>query len=231
MNDNYLYIPDITMREDGIVNKIDVRGESVYSDLDASEWGAEEIYKAHDLGYMGGYNGTSIFGKDDSIKRGDVATVLYNMAGSPEAPTEGEIKDGGYVTKFDDVDPYMYYAKAIAWANACGIISGDTGTANFRPEDPVSRQELAKMLAEYARVTGDEISADTSVLDNYKDGDEVSAWAEEYVAWAVENGIMGVDTDELWATGNITRRHVAIMVVRYHPDGKLHDAMIPSWPR
>ena len=231
VNDNYLYIPDITMRKDGVVNKIDVRGESVYSDLDASEWGAEEIYKAHDLGYMGGYNGTSIFGKDDSIKRGDVATVLYNMAGSPEAPTEGEIKDGGYKTKFDDVDPYMYYAKAIAWANACGIISGDSGTANFRPEDPVSRQELAKMLAEYARVTGDEISADTSVLDDYKDGDEVSEWAEEYVAWAVENGIMGVDTDQLWATGRITRRHVAIMVVRYQPDGKLHDAMIPSWPR
>ena len=118
------------------------------------------------------------------------------MAGSPEAPNEGQTGDE-YVTGFDDVKSDMYYAKAIARAKACGIVSGDEGTNLFRPEDYVSRQELAKMLAEYARVTGTYEAADTSVIDDYQDGDDVSEWAEGYVAWAIKNGIMGVDTDEL----------------------------------
>ena len=226
VNDNYMYVPDITTTNGRNVQKIDVRDSKVFSDVKSTDWGAEEIFKANDLGYMRGYNGTTIFGKDDSIKRGDVCEVLYKMAGSPEWSNEGQT-NGEYVTGFDDVREDMYYAKSIAWAVSCGIVSGDAGTANFRPEDSVSRQELAKMLAEYAKLTGDDISADTSVLDGYKDADEVSEWAEEYVAWAVENDIMGVGTDELWATGNITRRQVAIMTVRFQPDGPLADSMVP----
>ena len=212
-------------------NGVRVGEGKVYSDVDALDWGSEEIYKAWDLGYMGGYNGSSVFGKDDSIKRGDVAQVLYNMAGSPEAPNEGETTSDAYVTGFSDVDGRdMYYNKAIAWAKACGIVSGDEGTNCFRPEDYISRQELAKMLAEYSRVTGKYEAADTAVIDEYKDADEVSEWAEGYVAWAIENDIMGVDTDELWPTENITRRAVAIMAVRCQPE-ELSGSMIPSWPR
>lgn len=210
-------------------NWLNVTSGEVYSDVDATDWGSEEIYKAWDLGYMGGYNGSSVFSKDDSIKRGDIAQVLYDMAGGPEAPNEGQTGDE-YVTGFDDVKSDMYYAKAIAWAKACGIVSGDEGTSAFRPEEYMSRQELAKMLAEYARVTGTHEAADTSVIDSCQDGDEVSEWAEHYVAWAIENGIMGVDTDELWPTQNITRRAVAIMAVRCQPE-KLSVSMIPSWPR
>ena len=210
-------------------NTLKVDDSKVFTDVKSDDWGAEEIYKAYDLDYMRGYNGTSIFGKDHNIKRGDVCEVLYKMAGSPEWSNEGQT-NGEYVTGFDDVREDMYYAKSISWAVSCGIVSGDSGTGLFRPEDNISRQELAKMLAEYARATGADISADTSVLDSYKDADEVSPWAEEYVAWAVENDIMGVGTDELWATGNITRRQVAMMVVRYQPDGPLADALVPSAP-
>ena len=229
------YVTDTDSAKTKVYGTIEVSDQGVYSDVSATDWGSEEIYKAWDLGYMGGYNGTSIFGKDDFIKRGDVAQVLYNMAGSPRvAASEGNVGQTGdeYETGFSDVKPSMYYAKAIAWASACGIVSGDEGTSNFRPEDTVSRQELAKMLCEYARVTGADTSADASVLDSYSDAGEVSDWAVDYVAWAVENDIMGVGTDELWATGGITRRMVAMMTVRFQPDGKLDGgSMIPSLPR
>ena len=38
------------------------------------------------------------------------------------------------------------------------------------------------------------------------------------MAWAVENGIFGVDTDELWANQNIQRAAVASIAVRFQPE-------------
>ena len=38
------------------------------------------------------------------------------------------------------------------------------------------------------------------------------------MAWSVENGIFGVDTDELWAKQDIKRSAVASIAVRFQPE-------------
>ncbi len=51
-------------------------------------------------------------------------------------------------SSFDDVRVNSPYAKAIATAEKLGIISGDAGTHSFRPNAPINRAEVAKMIVE-----------------------------------------------------------------------------------
>ena len=187
----------------------------VFNDVPTDFWAAENIFTANQEGWMNGYAGTDFFGPNDDIKRGDVAVVLYKMAGRPEIVDEGKYDETtGYDTGFGDVNGKMYYAEAILWAKDAGIVSGDTGTGMFRPEDSISRQELAKMLTVYAEKCGEDVSTDAdAVLGEYEDANTVSEWAEGYVAYLASEGIMGNESP-LRATDPITRAEVATMVVR-----------------
>ena len=89
----------------------------------------------------------------------------------------------------------------------------DDGT--FRPDQAVSRQEFAGMLANYAeRFDSSFKAASADALDEMPDAGEVADWAKEAVAWAVENGIMG-NGGSVMAQSTITRSEVAAMAVNY----------------
>lgn len=48
---------------------------------------------------------------------------------------------------FSDVSASHEHADFIQFAKELGIISGDEGTSNFRPDDPVNRAEVAKIIS------------------------------------------------------------------------------------
>ena len=66
----------------------------------------------------------------------------------------------------------------------------------------------------YTKKFGDFEAADTSVLDEYDDANTVSDWAENSVAWGIENGILG-NGGFLNAQGEIIRADAACMVYNY----------------
>ncbi|MBM6953990.1 S-layer homology domain-containing protein, partial [Enorma phocaeensis] len=188
----------------------------VFADVANDQWYSKWVYTASsdDFGYMTGYTGTQFFGPNDSIKRGDVAVVLYKMAGGTlysDAHEGEDVPAKEFKTGFSDVDASMYYAQAIQWAEKLGLVTGYDGTDLFMPEASVSRQELATMLARYAKMTGVDTDADLSALDAYTDGASVADFADEAVAWAVEAGVMGQDVDALRPADAISRAEVAAM--------------------
>ena len=88
---------------------------------------------------------------------------------------------------------------------------------NFRPNDPVTREEFVSMLANYAKVVlGDDTvgTVDAGVLADYPDGSKVTDWAEANVAWAAEKGIIG-NGGTLMPTDTMTRAYCAAMMVNY----------------
>ncbi|WP_303249534.1 S-layer homology domain-containing protein [uncultured Slackia sp.] len=192
--------------------------EKVFLDVPTTEWYYDEVLTAYQNGWIKGYSGGNFFGPNDAVTRADVCVTLARMADVDleiDATDENAGSEVGFFeTPFADVDGNMYYAQAVAWAAKAGIVSGDTGTGNFRPTDQISREEFAAMLARYAEKNGGDVNADASALDKYEDASSVSGWAKGYVAWAVEAGIMGKDTSVLWPTENITRAAVATMLVR-----------------
>ena len=214
---NYIFL------EDGETNKgykvVDVN-KFKFDDVTPDAWYFNEVFKAFDNKYVKGIgNSTKQFAPNVAITRGDVAIILGRMAGVSTELNEGQTSFwNGYDTPFSDVEAGAYYAKAIAWAAKTGIVTGYGDTGEFKPEQAITREEFATMLARYAeKVKGADISAPTDVLDGYADATGVSDWAKGYVAWAVEAKAMGQNTDFLSAGLNISRAEVAAMAVRYQP--------------
>ena len=71
------------------------------------------------------------------ISRADSVVILYKQAGSPPAST----KSG-----FKDVSTTASYAKAVSWAEQKGITNGKDSRDTFKPNDTITRQEIAKMI-------------------------------------------------------------------------------------
>ena len=184
--------------------------------VDSSAWYYSEVNKAAELGLMNGYADTDLFGPNDTITRAQVAQVLYNMAGGR---ADMDLPEGSYneiygYASFDDVNGKMWYGKAIAWAKAAGIVTG-YGDGTFAPENNITREEFATMLARYAQKYGNYTAGSAADFAAYGDASAVDSWAAEYVAWAVKGGYMGKNTNVLTPLANMTRAEAAAMVVRY----------------
>ena len=191
--------------------------KETFSDVKEGAWYYEVVKKATENDYINGYANTTLFGPEAQIKRGDVACVLFNMAGNKygDASDNWVSEDTGYLTGFSDVNGKAYYAQAIAWAKQSGVVNG-YGDGTFKPDALVTREEFACMLANYAKLTGNYEAADSKVLDEFADKGTVSDWAVDAVAWAVEGEIMG-NGGTLNGNAAITRAQVAAMAVNYQP--------------
>ncbi|WP_066831546.1 MBG domain-containing protein [Collinsella ihumii] len=157
-----------------------------FPDVDPTDWYATEEVLGYVLehGLMHGYD-DGTFGPYVSITRGQVACVLWNMAGSPNANSES----------FSDVDYSQYYGCAIRWARAHAVING-YGNNTFDPEKPVTREELCAMLANYAKeIGGITVASNGQALDTINGASEVANWARTSVAWAVDQGIISGEVD------------------------------------
>ena len=192
-----------------------------FVDVDANEWYAEYIYEANQQHYMNGYKGTKLFLPDAAISRAEIAQVVYNMAGAEAAA-------GLPNPDFDDVVETEWYANAIAFVNAAQVMTGYEDTNIFGVNDNATREQIATTMYRYAKVAGIDttVENEAAALAKYSDGDQVSGFAKTAMAWAVENGIMGVDVTALDPQGNVTRAQVAAISVRVQPD-ELENPVIP----
>ena len=189
----------------------------LYADVTYKDWFADEVADVTAAGFMHGYDKTDLFGPNSDITRGQVAVVLYNMAqktGHAGDETLFEYSTTTGYKSFGDVDGTQYYGKAVAWAKQAGVVSG-YGDGTFKADQSVTREEFAKMLANYAQKFGTYAAAGNDAYAKYADASSVDAWASEAVAWAVSNGIMGKNTDVLSPLSSINRAEAGAMAVRY----------------
>ena len=114
-----------------------------YSDLDANEWYADGVRYVLEHGIMSGY-GDGKFGPNDTTSRAMIAQILYNMEGKPAYSG---------MSDFTDVNANDWYAAAIRWASAEGIVGG-YGNGKFGPNDELTREQLVTILYRYAKYKG-----------------------------------------------------------------------------
>ena len=107
-----------------------------------------------------------------------------------------------------------WYASYVKLAAAVGLVEGENG--RFRPEDPVTREELALLFARFARrVNLPAPEVDASVLGAYSDAGQLSDWAKADFALAVNLGwVQGVKEDAIDPRGAATRAQTAVMLLR-----------------
>ncbi|WP_072374576.1 S-layer homology domain-containing protein [Thermophilibacter mediterraneus] len=190
----------------------------VFVDVPNTSYYAQPIYTAVSEGYIVGLGGSNMFGPDQSISRADMVCVLYRMAGGSVDSEGVSNADKAYISDFEDVDPNAYYAKAVAWAVKAGVANGYGDT--FGTERAVSTEEFVTMLARYAAICGTDTSVDDvdAVLAGTPDGDQVSGYAREAMAWAVESEYVGKDGNSLVPQGSVSRGRAVTIAVRYQPE-------------
>ena len=108
---------------------------SDFADIPASSYYAKAVAWAVEQGITGGV-GNGLFGPEQLCTRGQIVTLLWRAAGSPE-PAE--------MSDFADVPSESYYAKAVAWAVEQGITTG-TGEGKFSPDAPCTRGQIVTFL-------------------------------------------------------------------------------------
>lgn len=177
--------------------------ELPFTDLGENQWYESAVRYAYTHGIMQGTSGTN-FLPTKPLTRAEVAQVLYNIEGQPEV---------NGTTSF--ADSTAHWAKTpIAWAESTGVVSGyEDGT--FRPDEPVTRQEFAQMLYNYAAYKGYDLTAEGD-LSRFPDGSEVQEWALPAMAWANGNELInGHDDGTLEPAGTTTRAQAASILMRF----------------
>ncbi len=171
-----------------------------FTDVPAGVWYEDAVQFTVDRGLFNGMTPT-IFGPENPMTRGMLATVLYRLEKEPGTTVTG---------LFSDVAGGEYYARAIAWAAFQGVVGG-YGNGLFGPNDDITREQLAVMLWRYSGSP-----AATHKELHFADVDQTSDWAIEAMRWAVENGIINGHNDgRLDPQGQATRAQVAAMLMRY----------------
>ena len=175
-----------------------------FTDVNPNSCAHEGIDFMVENGYMNGTSETT-FAPYEELTRAQLVTILHRIAGEPVADSFA-----GYT----DTNPKAFYAEAVDWAAANGIVTGyPDGT--FHPYDAVTRQDMVTILYRFAKYQGKDISgtADLSVFD---DQDMISGYAVDAMSWAVSVGLInGINPTTLAPKQSATRAHIAIVAYRY----------------
>ena len=170
-----------------------------------THWAKSAIESAVAKGLFAGTSPTT-FHPDQAMNRAMLVTVLYRMEKEPTAEGDGK--------RFADVPAGAYYAKAVAWASAKGIVAGYSDT-QFGPEDTITREQLAVILNRYTTYKGYNTSKSAD-LAAFQDADQISEWARVPVQWANAMKLLnGRTSTTLAPKGSATRAEVAKILVTF----------------
>ena len=185
------------------VKATETPSKTKFNDVSANDWFASAVDYVTGKGMMNG-TADNTFSPKANTTRGMVVTVLYRLENQPSTSA----------ASFTDVASGAYYANAVAWANANGIVSG-YGSGKFGPNDKVTREQLAAILYRYAQYKKYDVSGAKS-LDGYTDAQSVSSYAVPALQWANAVGVVtGKSGNKLDPKGNATRAEVAAMLMRF----------------
>lgn len=174
-----------------------------FTDVNLEAWYHEAVDYVLTAGLMNGMSDT-IFAPDSQLTRGMLVTVLYRLEGEPAVAG----------TAFADVAADAYYAKAVTWASANGIVKGYGGDV-FGPEDDITREQLATILCRYAAYKGCDVSGRAD-LSGFTDAAQISDYAAETLAWANAAGLInGMGDKTLAPQSGATRAQVAAILMRF----------------
>lgn len=132
--------------------------------------------------------GGNRFAPDTVTTRAMVVQVLYAFADKPSVE--------GMTCPLTDVAPGAWYRDAVIWGYNHGVTTGFEDNT-FRPNNVISRQELAVMICgmlfgDDSILTEDDIKL---ALGTFADGDQIATWAREAVAVCRISGLMVGDNN------------------------------------
>ncbi len=165
-----------------------------------SHWARSAAEFAAARGLFAGV-GDGLFAPDRPMTRAMFATVLYSLADRPAVSGS---------SAFTDVADGAWYAKAVTWGQANGIISG-YGNGRFGPDDLITREQMCALIVSYLRWAG--LTAErTTAANTFADSGSISSWARDSVAFCQTRGLISGRPGNLFAPkANATRAENSVV--------------------
>lgn len=185
-----------------------------FLDLSSSAWYHEYTDYVIGEGLMKGVSSTQ-FDPNGQLTRAMLVKILYRLENEPAVSAQNV---------FSDVASGVWYTNAVNWAAEKGIVTG-YGNGSFGPNDYITRQELAKILWQYAQYKGYDVGANGAVMPDFVDRDEIASWAAEAMSWAYSRGIITGNNNRLAPRGQATRAETAAMLYRFSNLSKANETI------
>lgn len=171
-----------------------------FTDIDDVPWAKEQIELLASKGILAG-KGDSTFAPSDSVKREEVAKMLYLAFSFEDAKTSGKV--------FSDCDISAWYYPYVTAMNNAGIIKGYSDT-EFGTGHAITRQDFALMLYRILTVNY-KIFAEPS--DMFADSDKIADYAKDAVLSMAAAGIINGYPDGIVAPmDKVSRAQAAVMI-------------------
>lgn len=158
-----------------------------------------------DAGWVNG-TGDRLFQPNGTLTRAAFVTMLGRMAG---------VKDTDYTTSvFRDVPDGEWYTSFVVWATENGIVDG-YGDGIFLPQNNITRQEMAKIMAKYLNWKGLDTTP-SSEISSYpiNDLNTIGDWALEPVCFCYEQGLLNGRGSNFAPQANATRAEACVVLCR-----------------
>lgn len=170
-----------------------------------------------------GTHGTFMSGYTDGTFRPDGNTTRAEVASLMAGLIEGYDKNATYTTSLNDIDNNEWYAQAVKFMSAQGLITGyDDGS--FRPGRQITRQEFCAIIAKYLDLKNEGTTDFSDVAD---------AWGQGFIAQLATKGIVsGYPDGSFMPDKAITRAEVTTILNKVFdrvPDQKLVDENIGNY--
>ena len=179
-----------------------------FVDVEEGSWYEDAVNYCASMGYMEG-TGDNKFDPDYTVTRGTIAQILYAQSGKPTVDSKSD---------FTDVKEDKWYSDAVAWAAEEGVVAGYTD-GTYKPDDPITRQQMVAILYKYAQLNGYDTTANGD-LSKFKDADKLSKYAVTPMKWAVGHGVISGTDVGLEPNATATRAQVAVILQAFDKNVK-----------
>ncbi|NOU74282.1 hypothetical protein GC098_23285 [Paenibacillus sp. LMG 31458] len=162
-------------------------------------WAEVTIGKAIKDGIVSGYPDTS-FKPNKNVTRAEFAVMLMNGL--------KPIGEGAKLAFADENEIGTWAKNAVAQAVKAGFIQGyDDGT--FRPNEPITRTEMASMIAGAMN-----LKADPSAATGFADDQEIPSWGKGAVIALKQAGVVsGNENNQYLPSGSTTRAEAVTVII------------------
>lgn len=172
------------------------------ADVSSNYWATKEINEVVDSNIMTLSNGN--FYPEGSVKRVDFVQALLKVLSD-------ENIDVKISNIFSDINSSDYYYNDVLRSQQLGLVYGYPDKT-FQPKKLMTRSETQSVISHITK----DMDADTSILNNYKDSNEIPAWAQKPYAKTLNYGIYVnyPNENELRPNDVLSRAEAAVILAR-----------------
>lgn len=188
-----------------------------FTDIAPTSWYTGAVQYVYDHSLMTGTT-TTQFSPKSNLTRAMFVTILGRMEGIDQSEYTG--------VSFSDVKGGKWYSAYVEWASEKGIVNG-YGNGLFGTNDPVTREQMATMIARYLEAKGIVLVDSPNMVSGFHDQDSVSKWARAGLEIMRTTGIIAGDTSGYFRPASTaTRAEAATIFMRLHKAILMNDHYI-----